>query len=53
MRHMTSDKSMFSCLTCKDNGYVTYADNGNDKIICEGDIAMYFSKFIMSYLLMD
>lgn len=53
VRHMNIDKSIFSCITSKDCGYITYGNNGKGKLIREGDIAMHSSKIYNVYLLMD
>ena len=37
-RHMTGDKTMFSTITPKDGGYVTFGDDKKGKIIGIGNI---------------
>ena len=34
--HMTGDKAMFSSISPKDEGYITFGDNAKGKIVGEG-----------------
>lgn len=51
-RHMIGDKSMFSCLTSIDGGYVIYEDNGKVKLLVKGDRGAQFCD-IHNVLLVD
>lgn len=44
---MIGDRSMFSFLSSKNDGFVTYRDNEKGKIIGEDDIGTHFLKSVM------
>ena len=50
---MTGDKNMFSILTPKDGGYVTFGDDKKGKIIGIGNIGKTKSSNIENVLLVD
>ena len=52
-RHMTRDKSMFSSLSTKDGGYITFGDNRKGKIICIGNVGKEHSLIIENVFLVD
>lgn len=49
--HTVGDKSMFSCPSSKDDGHVTYGNNGKGKITGESKVCIH-KKFITSCLFM-
>lgn len=49
---MIGDKSLFSCLTSVDGGYVIYEDNGKVKLLVKGDTSAQFCN-IHNVLLVD
>ena len=44
--HMTGDKAMFSSISPKDGGYVTFGDNVKGKIVGEGKIGKFLNPTI-------
>ena len=50
---MTEDKSMFTSLSSKDDGYVTFGDNSKGKIIGIGNVGKEPSPIIENVLLVD
>ena len=51
--HMTRDKVMFSSITSKDRGYITFGDNAKGKIVGEGKVGKSPSPTIEDILLMN
>ena len=50
---MTEDKSMFTSLSSKDDGYVTFGDNSKGKIIGIGNVGKEPSPIIENVLLVN
>ena len=53
LRHITEDKSIFTSLSTKDDGYVTFGDNNKCKIIGIGNVGKEPSIIIENILLVD
>ena len=53
LRHMTRDESKFAFLTRIKEGYVTFGDNGEGRIIGHGCIGNNSSSLIENVLLVD
>ena len=52
-RHMTGNKAMFSTLTPKDGGYISFGENKKGKIIGIGSIGKSNTSTIENVLLID
>ena len=51
--HMTGDKAMFSSISPKDGGYVTFGDTANGKIVGEGKVGKSPNPTIENVLLVN
>lgn len=51
--HMTGDKAMFSTISPKDGGYVTFGDNAKGKIVGEGKVGKAPNPTIDEVLLVN
>ena len=51
--HMTGDKVMFSSISLKDGGYVTFGDNAKGKIVGEGKVGKSPNPTIENVLLVN
>ena len=51
--HMTGDKAMFSSISPKDGGYVTFGNNTKGKIVGEGKFGKSLNPTIEDALLVD
>ena len=51
--HITGDKAMFSSISPKDGGYVTFGDNTKGKIVGEGKVGKCSNPTIEDVLLVN
>ena len=51
--HMTGERAMFSSISPKDGGYVTFGDNAKGKIVGEGKVGKSPNTTIENVLLVD
>ena len=52
-RHMTGDRAIFSSISSKDGGYVTFGDNAKGKIVGEGKVGKSPNPTIDDVLLVN